>query len=377
MLNFKRVFCLSLLYTIALLAISSNTYAIQTSLDLHGDGKLTKITLPFKCFQQQPDDNFTLIHEQFYKVYDINDSEHEVAVIGPLRPCIAIVVTDGKRVVVFHKHSSNALDADLQGSLQQILLKNLDLNPNNEFLRAGIYTTKDDVRWEEMERSEMHNGKTHYEAIEDVRVALEAIGIPYDHIVVKQWNLRRPPGNEFLYEFSYLDNYGNIMEYAAIRIIDLYDKHNNIKFFSIDPFAEDIFSFKKIKTTFADFYGNDRFSAICKLTERQIKDKNLKVDKLIAELARKCRKGIINEHTLLDYASIKEHLGDNYKGVYQRKVREQSSCLYDIVSPTPKSQKYNTNPFYLLDITKKILCSPLPQMFEARIDDSLIDHDSL
>ena len=378
MLNFKRVSCLSLLYTIALLAISSNTYAIQTSLDLHGDGKLTKINIPFKYFQQQPDDNFTLIHELFYKIYDIKDSEHEVVVLGPLRPCIAIVVTDGKRLVAFHKHSSNALDVDLQGSLQQTLQKNLDLNPNNEFLRARIYTTKDVVRWVEMERSELHKGKTLDEAIEDVRVALEAVGIPSDHIMVDQWNLRVPPKNEYLYEHSYLGNYGNAMEFVAIRIIDLYDKHNNIKFFSIDPYNEDIFGFKKVKTTFPDFYGKDRFSAICKLTERQIKDKDLKVDKSIAELARKCREGVINKYDMLDYASIKEHLGIlgiDYIGVYQRKVREQYDCLSK--NESPHSQEYNTRPFYLMDATKNLLCSPLPQMFKARLDNSLIDYDLL
>ena len=114
MFNLKKIAFLSFLFGLSL-SLTPIAYAMWVNLDLQGTGSFTKINLPFEYYQRQPNDKFTLIHQGGYKIYDIEKSQNEVVVLGYFRPCIGIVVTDGKKLIAFHKHSTNALDPKIRG----------------------------------------------------------------------------------------------------------------------------------------------------------------------------------------------------------------------------------------------------------------------
>ena len=161
----------------------------KASLDLEGDGKATTVNLPFKYFNSNHADHFTLIHQGGYKSYDCQKDLKEVAVIGTLRPCIGIAVTDGKNLVTFHKHSTNSF-----ASMKTIIAENLDTSdPTN--LYARIYTTRDDIEWQAHQRTLMHGGKSHLEEVKAIKDFLNReMGIPREKIPASLCNLRNAAG---------------------------------------------------------------------------------------------------------------------------------------------------------------------------------------
>jgi len=178
---------LSLLFFIACYSASATT--CLEKFDLEGDGELKQIEVPFPYYKRQQSDRFSFIYQGGYKVFNIQNSQNEVAVIGALRPCIAIIVTDGINLITMHKHSTNSLE-----SMHKIIDQNLDLSDKSK-LRAYIHTTKDDVEWIQNQRVSMHGGRTHAEEIKRIKDFLEKeIGILREYIPASLFNLRNQEG---------------------------------------------------------------------------------------------------------------------------------------------------------------------------------------
>ena len=235
------MFRLTFLISFILLLSISPVSAVLVDLDLQGTGETTAIELPFKYYERKPNDKFTLIFEFGYKIYDLKEkqNENEIAVIGPLYPCIGIAVTDGKKLIVFHKHALNTIDTKISGSLGQIVRDNLDLNPQNPLLQAGICTTKEEIHWRNNVQF-VYGGKTIEEAIQDIKDTLIGIGIPQKSIHSTIWNLRIEPDNKFRYQYPELGKYQDSELFVALRI----GGSKQIEFRSLDPITENIFDLK-------------------------------------------------------------------------------------------------------------------------------------
>ena len=351
MTKFKRITLVSSFLVSILLSLSPVASGVMVNLDLYGKGKYTEIDLPFEYYQHQEGDELTLIHQGGYKIYNLKSDKNAVAVIGHLRPCIAIAVTDGTRLIVFHKHSTNALNPKIEGSLGQIVLTNLDLS-NPDRLRARIYTTYDAVEWEKSQRSKMHNGKDLRGAIKDIIDMLESINIPRKYVYATYYNLRDDHG-ELRYADKSLGRYEFCEGHVAVRMNDPYTDIPNpgpnkdskqIKFISIDPIEADVFGFKD-----TDVKASDYLSHLPKEVQVQLlKDQDQGQDPNTASIA---------------YNDIMRSSINHHRGYYGKKIQEQEDYFYQKAfgQPTqqvmdsafaraPASAAYGQLPFFLLVI---------------------------
>ncbi|MGL5720529.1 MAG: hypothetical protein ACRCYP_07055 [Alphaproteobacteria bacterium] len=214
------------------------SWAVKCELDLKENGTLTTVDLPFNYLKRQEGENLTLIHQGSYKVYPIQESQQEIAVIGPLNPCIGIAVTDGVKLVTFHKHSTNSLE-----SMKEILKTNLDSKKKNDWV-ARIFTAQDDLKWTQNKRRLMHGGKTHTGAVNHIREILEHMGVKKKKIQDTLYKLRPDASSPLYYQDGELGRYELAEVCVAVKLSDLVEITGQLKFFSMDPFAEDIFDYK-------------------------------------------------------------------------------------------------------------------------------------
>lgn len=233
----KKIFGLMVLG----LLTSLPSWAVTSDLDLEGNGTFTTVNLPFNYLERQEGCTPTLIHQGGYKVYDLQQSQQDIAVIGPLRPCIGIAVTDGVKLVTFHKHATNSLD-----SMKEILEANLNLGDKSAW-HARIFTAKDDLEWQLNKRSLMHAEKGHAGAVKDIKDFLEAMGMKRAQIPASLHPLRPDASSPLHYADLQLGRYELAEICVAVKLNDLFETSGGtrqIKFFSTDPFQEDIFNYK-------------------------------------------------------------------------------------------------------------------------------------
>ena len=248
---FKKKLCFVLLAV----QVSLSAFSMETdgsALDLQGNGHITRVKLPFKYYEQQNNDQLTLIHQGGYKVYNIANQQNDVAVIGPLRPCIGIAVTDGITLLTFHKHSTNSLE-----SMEKIIRENLNIENVNSF-RARIYTTRDDLEWTQ-ERRKMHGGKTHLESVKHIKDFLDSMGIIRANIPADILALRKNVGGKIVGQVIHADHslgrYDLSETCVSVRLNDVFDENGQIKFSSIDPYTEDVFGYKGKTITVTEYLG--------------------------------------------------------------------------------------------------------------------------
>jgi len=259
MLDFKNIIFFSFLIGNTIFAIPS--FATESvDFDLVGDGQLTTINVAFRYYERRSEDCLTFIDQGGYKVYDISVDTKDVAVIGPISPCIGIVVTNGDKLIAFHKHSTNSFQ-----SMKDIIGKELDLS-NKENLYARIYSAKDNEEWVKNGRQLMHNDKSHLQELEIIENFFhQEIGINQGQVLSDLWDLRDSEGkNRYL---SWADGkyneietkYEHIYTYIAVQLNDIFKETKEgvkqIKFSSIDPYNEDIFDFKGKEFTYAEYLG--------------------------------------------------------------------------------------------------------------------------
>jgi hypothetical protein len=224
---------------------ASSVSKIDTSieLDLYRNGSKQKVSFSFQYYcSDKEKDKLSFIHQGGYKVFDVSADSSEVAIIGPLRPCIGIVVTDGTKLIAFHKHSTNSFD-----SLQKIIGRHLDLSAANKAnLHARIFTVRDDQEWAEHNRSSMHDGKDHMASVLHIKDFLHhALGFTRTQIPASLYNLRTPDG-KMKYPELYFGNYEFAEMTVAVKINTVFETINgvkNIKLYLADPFAEDVFGY--------------------------------------------------------------------------------------------------------------------------------------
>lgn len=228
---------------------ASKKVKILESLDIHGNGKFTLVPLPYPHYKRKPEDHLQLIHQGCYKVYDITQAQNEVAVIGYLAPCVGIAVTDGKKLIVFHKFYHNSLS-----SMEELIREHLDTkNPSKLF--AHIFTTRDDIDWEINARTFSHGDQNQADYVNGIKIHLcEALKFTPSNISSKIFNTLNKKKTKLFFSKQNIPIYGRY-DFAAlcvaVRLDELFQKnafgHDEIKFASIDPFTEDVFNFSGTK----------------------------------------------------------------------------------------------------------------------------------
>lgn len=173
--------------------------------------------------------------------------------IGPLRPCIGIIITDGKKLIAFHKHSNNSLE-----SMLKIVKSNLDLSDNKNVF-AYIYTTLDAREWASNKRSLIHDNKTHTQVVDQIKDSLKTIEIPDSNIGVGRYSLLKnesgvkPENQQQKHADFSLGRYDLAETCVAVRMNDIFGKKESgekkVKLFSIDPYTEDVFGYHGTKIT--------------------------------------------------------------------------------------------------------------------------------
>lgn len=246
----KRIHFILLATQIILSAPLMATHKV--SLDLEGDGRRASVNLPFNYYQRQDGDRLTLIHQGGYKVFDIQDNQNDVAVIGTLRPCIGIAVSDGVKLIAFHKHCTSSLE-----SIGAVIRENLDSSDKTN-LYARIYTTRDDIEWVQNNRQQMHGGKTHLEEVKSIKDFLnQEIGIIREQIPAELKNLRNN-NRKLIHAELALGRYELAEFCVAVRLNDVFETikdQKRIKFAAIDPHTEDVFGYKGTQITEAEYAG--------------------------------------------------------------------------------------------------------------------------
>jgi hypothetical protein len=138
--------------------------------------------------------------------------------------------------------------------LGDILKEKLNFSEPSK-LYARIYSSYDGIEWNQTTRQAMHNGKTYVEALKHVKDSLESLGIPRIQIPTTYRNIRNEKGDLHYPDFS-LGRYEYAELCIAVRLNDLFnatpDGKTSIKFFAIDPFAEDIYRYNGSKITEAE-----------------------------------------------------------------------------------------------------------------------------
>jgi hypothetical protein len=208
---------------------------VQALLDTHGEGK-QRVYLPLEYCKRQEKDNFSIVYQGYYKLYHISESQDKVAVLAPLSPCIGIVVTDGVKLMAFHKHFSTS-----SRSMLEVIQENLNLSdPDN--LYARLYSAKNDDEWRKRAESENHGGKSHQQEIKGLRrLLMNHLRIPHRHILfdlpdVDSSSVRRET----------LLKYEDAVLSVAVRLDVVFEElgsKKRINFMSIDPITEDVFGY--------------------------------------------------------------------------------------------------------------------------------------
>jgi hypothetical protein len=205
---------------------------VHNQLDLHGTGERADVILPFIYLYREPGVRYDLIVEGGYKIYDLAKKEDLIAIIGPLDPCIGIAVTDGKKLLLFHKHVLNSVS-----NMLEIIKNNLDLScPEN--LVARIFTTADAIA---------DTGELPTNDVASIKNALsELLRVPCASIIAEIFPLYVQEGAQdgdgasvrYMYPEGALGNYVDADLYVAVKLSDLFvtkNGHRAIQFFSISP----------------------------------------------------------------------------------------------------------------------------------------------
>jgi hypothetical protein len=323
---------------LALLA-SFPSVAVKNDLDLEGNGTLTTINLPFTYVKKQAGDTLTLIHQGGYKVYEIQQSQQEVVVIGPLRPCIAVVLTDGAKLVTFHKHSTNSLE-----SMKEILKANLSSNKTS--WSARIFTAKDDWEWNHNRRSLMHGGKSHTGAVKDIKDYLTEMGVKREQIPATLYPLRDTISSPLRYLDGQLGRYELAEVCVAVRLNDVFEaipgETKQIKFFSIDPHEEDVFKYKGSRLT-----QSEMVNALTSAQRQQTKPTDLVIPyDAIPALAWQ-REGILDGYRY-QRGICERRMNQNEEELYLKHFGKKSQHLID-EQRAIKNDGYGTLRFYPLE----------------------------
>jgi hypothetical protein len=116
--------------------------AAKANLDIFKNGKISEVVLPFEYFSPPQNAEKILLMENEYIAIEIKpENSNVVLVLGPLKPCIAIVVASKDKVVAFHRTVNSRSDSLIETLEQEFA------GVDKAELRARIHAPLDEVAW--------------------------------------------------------------------------------------------------------------------------------------------------------------------------------------------------------------------------------------
>ncbi|MBL0942626.1 MAG: hypothetical protein IBJ00_07895, partial [Alphaproteobacteria bacterium] len=167
----------------------SEAQAVGNMLDLNGDGKLSEVDLPFTYYPRSSSPpKFTVVSQGAYAEYTRDETQPSTWIIGPLDPCIGIMIGNLRGCLAFHFHWSN----DLEDMGKKI---NMHFSKDKDSLFARIFTVKNDRDWKKRKDSFAYGVKTHKEVVIKIKDYLVSSGILRERITAQMYTPPEPTGN--------------------------------------------------------------------------------------------------------------------------------------------------------------------------------------
>lgn len=213
---FLRVLIIAISFGLSFGQFQAHAVVSRLALDPSRPGELTEVNLPFpyKSTEGKP---VKFVHQGGAHLLT-QDSVEDFMVIGPVQPCIAIVVSNPEngRHLGFHKHWPNSFE-----SLQKMITDHLETSDFTK-LRVQFYSFKMSAA----AYSEFYKicGRTQQQEMEDVRDFLKGLGVLDEKITMTLW------------EGRYSD--WALGQYETAELSILVDKEGNV--FSTCFLAEDL-----------------------------------------------------------------------------------------------------------------------------------------
>ncbi len=242
----KNKFLCFILIMIQFTALKS--FAIKAELDFFKDNSLSIVDLPFPYYTPQENDVFVLVHQNSYGVFDVEDDINKVIVTGPLEPCVAIAVADGRKLILFHANPSNSLS-----HMNKVIADTFMHSDKNEII-VRIFGLEAEEVWERTwGRS---SGGNHLDFVKRIKATIKESGISDNAISANRWSLKSAPNQASKNcEGIYYKAEANI----SIRMNDLVGNGSKktINFWSIGLVAENVMNFTTEKIELKEIFGTE------------------------------------------------------------------------------------------------------------------------
>jgi hypothetical protein len=242
---------------------------VLQKLDLQGNGVMTEVELPFEYLRRKPGVWYALVHQGGYKVYDLQKSDPKaVAIMGPLDPCIGIVCTDGKKMILFHKHYTNSLKSILE------ILKKEFAKPAELLIR--MFTVYDAIDDKNDEFGRVHMCKTPEDELAHITKTLTtALKVSSKNVLVKIFPCCEIRNGVLSYRYSedFLGRYACAGCYVAVELANLFEKQQDgvtIRLFSVDPYEANLYNMPLAQETRDMLSPRKRFEKLEVYTEARM-----------------------------------------------------------------------------------------------------------
>jgi hypothetical protein len=229
--------------------------AHRVELDLWGKGTTQTVSFPHPYFKKGDNDVYKCVTQGACHIATVEEI-NKVIVIGPVQPCVAITVRNERTAACFHAHSTSSPE-----SMNKVL-KEAFPHTLSETV-AHIFSAADNVEWAANNRTRMHGGKSHEEAIEDLQQFLMSVGVPKDSIQRTIYD-KRDTNGQLKYENLALGRYELAEVCVAVRMNNLFTPEHPrmIQYFNIDLATEDVFGFS------GSYLSSSEIQSVAKPTQK-------------------------------------------------------------------------------------------------------------
>lgn len=268
MIKNKNLF---ILFLLNLCAIKCS--AVISKLNVFQNNQFVEVELPSPYYEKEDGDDLFFLHQNSYVVFDAEMYRNRVIVTGPLQPCIAVALTNDKKLLLFHVSPYNSLP-----NMKKIILDTFDGDDKNN-IYAGIYGLNSEQAWQQAVHGQFYwlkgilnytttnvaikesqpnhtapnyISQSHSDFIKAIEITIQQSTINHSHIKVYTWNLA---DNPILEHTPYSHSQHNI----AIRMNKLLtdEQEKEINIFSISLMEKNFFN---MDNQFVNLEGEPSFS---------------------------------------------------------------------------------------------------------------------
>jgi hypothetical protein len=241
----KNSFLFFVLVVMQFTALKS--FAVKAKLDFFKDNSLSIVDLPFPYYTRQENDVFVFVHQNSYGVFDVEDNVNKVIVTGPLEPCVAVAVTDGRQLVLFHANPSNRIS-----HMKEVIADTFMHSDKNDII-VRIFGLEAEEVWERTFWNRLSGGN-HLDFVKRIKATIKESGISDANITANRWSVKSAP-HQVQRECNGI--YYGTEKNISIRMNNLINngQKKTINFWSIGSVAENVMKFADEKVDLKKIFG--------------------------------------------------------------------------------------------------------------------------